>query len=358
MNRTRLLPAVIAALTLLVGGCADNSHLVMNTAPTAPGEPAKVWPEPPSQPRYRYVGELTGEDNFRPDNWANQGNATKFLNWLVGLTGLEAQRRELQRPQGGVVDEEGRIYVTDTGRGAVFVFDKPAGKLEIWDTARGNSRFKSPIGIALGPRNEILVTDSELKSVFRMDKKGNMLGEFGHDILERPTGLVRDPALGRIYVADTTAHDIKVFDDNYALINVIGQRGEGDGEFNFPTFLAFGNGKLYVTDTMNSRIEIFDPDGDFIAKFGKLGLNVGNLVRPKGIALDSAGDIYVIESLYDNMLVFDGKGNSLFALGGSGKGLGEFYLPSGIWIDSQDQVYISDMFNGRIVVLQFLGTQQ
>lgn len=355
MNLIRLL--ALAGLTLLMAGCADN-HLVMNLADTSQNAPPIVWPAPPDEPRYRYVGELTGEDNFRPDNWANRNNATKLFDWLVGLTRFNSQPVTLQRPQSGMVDEEGRIYVTDIGRGAVFVFDKPAGKLEVWEKARGDERFVAPIGITQGARDEILVADSELKSVFRLDKKGNVLGEFGHDILERPTGLARDAKRGRIFVADTHAHDIKVFNDDDQLINVIGERGEGDGEFNFPTHLAFVADKLYVTDTLNSRIQIFDSDGNFIAKFGKLGLNVGNLVRPKGVAVDSESNIYVIESLYDNLLVFDKKGRTLLALGGSGKEIGEFYLPSGVWIDNHDQVYIADMFNGRITVLQFLGTQQ
>jgi DNA-binding beta-propeller fold protein YncE len=357
MNSTRILPIALAGLTLLIAGCADN-HLVMNLADTGQETAPKVWPSPPEEARYSYVGELTGEDNFRPDNWANQSNTTKLFNWLVGLTGLNSQPVVLQRPQSGMVDSEGRIYVTDIGRGAVFVFDKPAGKLEVWDSVRGNARFVSPIGIIQGARDEVWVTDSELKGVFRLDKKGSILGEFGHDILERPTGIARDPQRGRVYVADTQAHDIKVFDDDGKLLNVIGQRGEDDGEFNFPTYLTFADDKLYVTDTMNSRIQILDADGNFIAKFGKLGLNVGNLVRPKGVAVDSVGNIYVIESLYDNMLVFDKKGRTLLAIGGSGQGVGEFYLPSGIWIDNHDQVYIADMYNGRVTVLQFLGSQQ
>jgi DNA-binding beta-propeller fold protein YncE len=357
MNIIRLLPIALVGLTMLLSGCAE-SHLVMNLAENGQGNAPKVWPPPPDEPRYRYVGELTGEDNFRPDNWANQGNATKLFDWLVGLTGFNSQPNELQRPQSGMVDAEGRIYVTDIGRGAVIVFDKPAGKLEVWENARGSSRFMSPVGIAQGPRDEILVADAELKCIIRLDKKGSVLGEFGNDILERPTGLARDEERGRIYVADTYAHDIKVFNDDGKLINVIGQRGEGDGEFNFPTHLTFASDKLYVTDTMNSRVQIFDEDGNFISKFGKLGLNIGNLVRPKGVAVDSASNIYVIESLYDNLLVFDNQGRTLLALGGSGKGIGEFYLPSGVWIDSHDQVYISDMYNGRITVLQFLGTQQ
>lgn len=337
--------------------CADT-HMVMNLSDPSQAGVTKVWPDPPDEPRYSYAGELTGEDNFRPDNWANKGNATKVFEWLVGLTGLNSKPAVLQRPQSGMVDAEGRIYVTDIGRGAVFVFDKPAGKLEVWDSARGNERFVSPIGITQGARGEILVADSELRSVFRLDQKGNLLGEFGHDILERPTGLARDAKRGRVYVSDTRAHDIKVFDDSGKLLNVIGQRGEGDGEFNFPTYLTFVADKLYVTDTLNSRIQTFDTDGNFIGKFGKLGLKVGNLVRPKGVAVDSLGNIYVIESLYDNLLVFDAKGRTLLALGGSGKGIGEFYLPSGVWTDSHDQIYIADMYNGRITVLQFLGTKQ
>jgi DNA-binding beta-propeller fold protein YncE len=357
MNSKRLLSITLLGLTLLMAGCA-KTHLVMNLADTGQGVAPKVWPTPPDEPRYRYVGELTGEDNFRPDNWANPSNATKLFNWLVGLTNSNSQPNVLQRPQCGMVDAEGRIYVTDVSRGAVFVFDKLAGALEVWDTAHGDTRFVNPIGITQGARNEILIADAELRSVFRVDIKGNPVGEFGHDILERPTGLARDAQKGRIYVADSHAHDIKVFNDDGQLISVIGQRGEGDGEFNFPTHLVFVAGKLYVTDTMNSRIQILDADGNFIAKFGKLGLNVGNLVRPKGVAVDSASNIYVIESLYDNLLVFDNKGRTLLALGGSGKEIGEFYLPSGVWIDSHDQIYIADMYNGRITVLQFLGTQQ
>jgi len=347
----------LLGLALFVAGCADN-HLVMNLADTGQGYVPKVWPEPPDIPRYRYVGELTGEENFRPDNWANPGTASKVFDWLVGLTGLNSEPVVLVRPQSGTVDAEGRIYVTDIGRGAVFVFDKPAGQLEVWTMANGITQFKAPIGIAQGANDEILVADADLHSVFRLDKKGKPLGEFGQDILKRPTGLARDGARGRVYVADTHAHDIKVFDDDGKLLKVIGRRGEGDGEFNFPTFLTFAADKLYVTDTLNSRVQIFDAEGKMIEKFGKLGLYVGDLVRPKGVAVDSVGDIYVIESLYDNLLVFNNQGKVLLGLGGSGKGIGEFYQPTGVWADSQDQIYIADMYNGRITVLQFLGAQQ
>lgn len=352
----RHLPIALLGLALLVAGCAETPK-VFRLTNTNQGTP-KVWPIAPEKPRYGYIGELTGEDNFRPENLESRSTATKLFDWLVGLTGSNPDPIVLHRPQSGVVDDQGRIFVTDIGRAAVYVFDKPAGLLDIWDWARTNTRFLAPIGIALGAQGEILVADAELHSVFRLDSKGNPVGEFGRDVLKRPTGLARDAQHGRIYVADTHAHDIKVFNDDGKLLKVIGRRGDGAGEFNYPTHLAFATDKLYVTDTLNSRIQIFDTEGKMITKFGQRGLYVGNLVRPKGVAVDSESNVYVIESLYDNLLVFDKQGRTLLALGGTGKETGHFFLPSGVWTDSHDQIYIADMFNGRITVLQFFGGSQ
>lgn len=352
--RSRLLLALLGlASFLLVAGCTET-HLTLRFIDAGPSA-HKVWPGPPEQPRYRYMGQLTGEENFLPENEETRSAAVKVFEWLVGLIGGDADRVVLQRPQSGAVDEEGRVYVTDVSRRAVYVFDKPAGKLQVWDMARENTRFDTPIGIALGVRGEMLVTDAELQGVFRLNHEGNPVGEFGHDMLKRPTGLARDARRGLIYVADTYAHDIKVFGDDGHLLKVIGRRGEADGEFNFPTYLVFAGERLYVTDSMSSRIQIFDADGKWLAKFGKRGLYVGNLVRPKGVALDREGNIYVTESFYDNLLVFDSQGRPLLALGGTGKAPGQFYLPAGVWTDNQDRIYVADMFNGRIVVLQFLG---
>jgi len=344
------------SLSMLLGGCAQP-HLVMNLEDSNKDATKKVWPSPPDPPRYSYVGELTGEENFQAEHGISANRAIRALKWLVGFDDND-NKDVLQRPQSGVVDEQGRIFVTDGSRPGIYVFDNVAGKLDVWEMAKLGMNFKTPIGIALGRNNEILVADASLHTVFRLDKKGNPIGDFGNDILKWPTGLARDAARGLIYVSDTHAHDIKVYGDDGKLLRVIGKRGEGDGEFNFPTYLTFASDKLYVTDTMNSRIQIFDTDDHMIQKFGKLGLFIGDLVRPKGVAVDSQNNIYVIESLYDNLLVFDDKGRTLLGVGGSGKGIGEFYLPNGVWTDSHDRIYVSDMFNGRITVLQFLGTKQ
>lgn len=342
------------ACLLLLSGCAET-HYVMRLDPNGAADQVKrVWPQPPETPRYAYVGELTGEDNFRDENAQQRGTATKILDWLVGLASGNRDRVVLQRPASGMVDAKGRIYVTDASRHAVYVFDKVAGKLEVWDWARENTPFKSPVGIAAGPNGQILVADAARGQVFRLDAQGNPIDSFGKGILKWPTGLARDGKQGLVFVTDTYAHDVKVFDDRGKLLRVIGRRGTGPGEFNFPTHLSLSDGQLYVADTANARIEVFDEAGKFLRQFGQRGLYVGNLVRPKGVAADGDGHVYVVESMHDYLLVFDQKGRFLLPIGGTGNEPGEFYLPAGAWTDNNGRVYVADMFNGRVVIFQYL----
>jgi DNA-binding beta-propeller fold protein YncE len=53
--------------------------------------------------------------------------------------------------------------------------------------------------------------------------------------------------------------------------------------------------------------------------------------------------------------VFSGRGEFLLPIGGTGLPSGHFYLPAGVWVDAKNRVYVADMFNGRVVLYQFLG---
>ena len=353
-----LLCAVLSVLAALAG-CAGvepvrgQMHYGLDALPPAQ---RPVWPAAPEQPRFVYAGTLTGEPNFRrPDAGSNRWRA--FGRWLVGLDDDAVKPLVLQRPSALIGDEpRGRLYVSDTSRQAVFVFDEKGGELQLWERAAGLLNFVAPSGLALGPDGELWVADAELGFVARLDAQGEPLGVIGRGQLQRPTGLARDAASGWLYVADTYAHQIKVFDAAGALQRVIGQRGEGAGEFNFPTHLAFADGRLYVTDTLNNRVQVFSAAGEPLpGQFGSRGLVLGNLVRPKGVAVDSEGRVYVVESYYDSLLVYSPSGEFLLPISGGGTAIGRFYLPAGVWVDTRDQVFVADMFNGRVLRLQFLG---
>jgi len=349
--------SLVALLCLILSGCASAPAVLKLDLEN---RPEIVWPTAPETPRYQYIGQLTGEENFIKSN-DDISMGRKVFDWLVGIVSGEKVPTVLQRPQAGTVDREGRVYVTDVSRGAVYVFDPQGGQLDVWEMAGEALRFKTPIGVVVVEKpegaREILVVDADLKRVVTLNQQGEPLRHFGSDVLNRPTGLARDPQTGHLYVADTHGHDIKIFSAEGVLLKTlgVGERGEGDGQFNSPTYLAFAAGQLYVTDTLNSRVKVFTAAGEFVYTFGRRGIFVGDLPRPKGLAVDKDGNIYVVESYYDHLLVFNGEGNLLLPIGGSGSGIGEFYLPAGVWTDHRDRVYVADSFNGRVVILQYLG---
>lgn len=352
MNRAVTRSLAVAAIASLAA-CATNPVPMRFEAN---GSEGRVWPAPQTQevPRYRYIGQLTGEANFKPPA-AEPGTFTRALQWIVGLAEREPDPLVLQRPQSGTVDARGRVLVTDVSRAAVFVFDEAGGRLDLWERAGAGQRFVAPIGIVAGRSGEVLVADAELRSVVRLNAEGQPIGDIGSGLLKRPTGLARDAKQGRIFVADTQDHDIKVFDDEGRLLDRWGARGDTEGQLNFPTHLAWAQDRLYVTDAINARVQTFDGFGQPLAAIGRRGLYVGNLVRPKGVATDDEGNVYVVESMHDTLLVFDAQARLLLAIGGTGPDVGRFYLPAGVWVDARNRVYVADMFNGRVVVFQFLG---
>jgi sugar lactone lactonase YvrE len=352
-SRARPARIVAAACALAVAACAAPAPSVLRLD-AGPDRAMRTWPHAPEVPRYRQEGVLIGEVNYDAPGSGGRSGWRSALEWIAGI-GLGDPREELLRPSAGASEGCGRIVVADPGRGGVLAFRNEGG-LDVYEYAYGARRFSSPTGIACGPGRSLYVADSALGAVVELDAEGRTVRRIGEGVLGRPTGLALDRERGELYVADTAAHEIRVFDAAGRAVRRFGRRGEAEGEFNYPTHLWFRGGDLYVADTLNGRVQVF-ARGEALPRLvvGARGLYVGQLVRPKGVATDSAGNIYVIESYHDHLLVYDREGRFLLPIGGLGRGEGQFYLPSGVWTDDRDRVYVADMFNGRVVVFQFLG---
>ena len=348
-------PVAFTLLAMSLAGCATAPTEMYFFPEGRVPEGGLVWPGPPESARLGYAGELIGEDNFRSVDGAQDGAAVRVLRWIAGITGANDRKKQLIRPQSGMVDARGRILVTDAGREAIVVFDEAQARLSVWDEAEPGRGFLSPVGIVADGAGGYLVADADIGYLVRLDGEGSPNGDFGRGILQRPTGLCRDPVAREIFVADSGAHDVKVFDEQGNLLRTLGRRGVAAGEFNGPTHMSFADGRLYVTDTLNARVQILSPNGEPLGEIGRRGLFIGNLVRPKGVVTDRDGHIYVIESYYDHLLVFSDVGELLLPIGGTGKEAGQFFLPAGAWTDDGSRLFVADMFNGRVVVLDYLG---
>lgn len=334
-------------LIILISGCASPAErkFVLDT------DEIILWPNEPDLPRYRYVGTLFGEENYV----ITKERGFNIFDFLTGRSRKEPSKQTLLRPQTGFVDSKGRILVSDTARQAVFVFDKSANNIELWNNFDKDKRFDSPVAIAESVTGDFFISDANLGYVVRVDANGAFKSIIGENLLTRPTGIAYEMATQRLFVVDTKSHKILVFNEDGTLDDTIGRRGEGKLEFNFPTHMAIHGQKLYITDRMNARVQVVTTSGDYVTEMGFRGRNIGNLPHPKGVAVDSDGNVYAVESYFDFLNIFNKDGDLLLSIGGTGNQIGKFFLPAGVWADKNDYIYVADMMNSRVVVLQYLG---
>jgi len=340
--------ALVAACVLatIIPGCYAPSASTSDTEPLHRGDFRAVWPEPPASPRIGYLFSFSSAADLgmRRSGW------NRLLGWL---TGAGKSITAFSRPFGIAVDRDGNICMTDTGTARVWFFDLKKRSFETWDKI-GPYRLVSPVSIARD-NGVFYVADSALGRVLAFRSGKELIGDFSTEI-GQPSGLA--VAAGRLYVADVAKHRIGVFDLEGHFLKAIGHRGDGPGEFNFPTHVAVDSaGRILVTDAMNTRIQIFEPDGSYRGSIGKLGDASGHFGRPKGVAVDRLGNVYVADALFDNFQIFDIEGRFLLNIGESGQGDAEFWMPAGMAAGTDGIILVADSYNHRVQVFEVIGKE-
>ncbi|MDP3297568.1 MAG: 6-bladed beta-propeller [Thermodesulfovibrionia bacterium] len=325
-------------LLLIIAGCAAPTY----KKPT--GE--YIWPPLPEKPRIKWITQWSNRYDFKAPN--------PLLSFFLG----EDVADPMKRPTAVVADSAGNIYVADAENSIIVIFDIEKNTLRFI----GEGILAGPVGLAVdNKRGIIFVADSRIDKVFGLDKNtGDLVMSIGAaKEFQNPSGMVFDEDRDKLYVTDTQNHLIRVFDKDGKALFTIGKRGDGDGEFNFPSYLALDReGRLFIADTLNFRVQVFDQEGRFLKKFGRLGDVSGTFTRPYGIGVDSEGHIYVVDTAFNNFQVFESDGTLLLWVGNAGTKPGEFFLPTGMYIDKQDRLYVADTFNHRVQVFQYLKEQK
>ena len=342
--KTKSILIVLTIVLFLATACAGIKKDVVS-------EPAIkiIWPLPPNEPKIQFVRSIT-----RPDDMGiKKGFFRKIWELVAG-----ASEKQIIKPFGIAVDDSDVLYVTDTALLSVHVYDQEIGGCRVIGEPE-HGRFASPVSVDTDKHGNIFISDSLQNRVYVFSKKGTYLRDIKSPDDEgaflRPTGIAVNRQEGLLYIVDTIGCKINVYSTGGQYKFSFGERGEGDGQFNFPTSVVVAkSGELYVSDTMNFRVQVFDKNGTFISSFGKQGDGTGDLGNPRGIALDSDGNIYVVDTLFEAVQIFDRNGQLLLVFGKPGTREGEFILPSGIAIDSKDNIYISDSYNSRIQIFKYL----
>ncbi|UCC30149.1 MAG: 6-bladed beta-propeller [Phycisphaerales bacterium] len=337
--------ATLVALILPAGACSQKLKPIFEPWP----DPI-VWPVGQRAPRIRYVGQLSSSADLKPPRKAFQA-----------ITDLIAGARKPQKIQG-----PGSVMRTRDGD-ALWIAD-PGGRclhrLDLADRSYlridrvGGSPLLSPVDVSPGPDGSIYVCDSEGVAVYRLSENDGVLieslrlpGEVG-----RPAALSYTHGAREIILVDVSAHNIKVLGLDGSLRRIIGRRGTGPGEFNFPCAVADDGDLIWIVDAGNQRVQGLTRAGEPVVSIGQPGDAPGDLALPKDVAIDSDGHIYVVDRRYENIQIFNRSGTLLLFFGEEGTGPGEFWLPAGIFIDSDDRIWVCDSYNGRVQVFDYLKT--
>lgn len=329
------------------------------TAPQQPkperaDEGDRLWPMPPELPRFAY------ETSLRSTADVLQDDAEQRLR--RNLTGLRRPDDRLLEKPSSVAASDGRIYVADSVRRSIVVFDVPRRRVFQFGL-RTPGTLSKPTAIALDRQRRVYVADATLRKVIVYDALGLHLSTIGGPgQLQRPTGVAVSPDGGRVYVIDradndSEQHRVMAYDGDGALVAEIGRRGRGDGEFNVPVQgTVTADGHLHVLDAGNFRVQSFDAEGRFLRSFGRVGTGLGQFARPRGLACDEEGRLYVTDAAFGNVQVFTDRGELLLSVGRGGRRdlPGRYGLLIGVAVDGTGRIFVVDQLFGKVEVIRRL----
>lgn len=191
----------------------------------------------------------------------------------------------------------------------------------------------------------------------------------------KPNDVAVDQKSGKVYVADTHNHTIRMIYKGQvstiagkALVFGDSEGAGSSARFTRPMGVAVGgDGRIYVADTYNHRIKVISAASPYtVTNFAGSGtkgnMNGGSLAAkfhfPRGVAVDPVGTVYVGDSLSHSIRVIKGgqvetgTGKKSPPLGGFADGAladAKFKYPIGVALNpSAGMIYVADSGNHRI----------
>lgn len=237
----------------------------------------------------------------------------------------------------GVTPVKGKLFVCDTQPKNVSIIDLAKGKMS-YLKPDGRGVLKMPINVAVDKDGTRFVTDTVRGQVLIYDSENRFVGELGKAGEMKPCGLAL--AGERLYVSDLSNHCVRVYStaSREVLFTIPRDANDHKSKLFSPTNLALDEqGRLYVSDSGAFAIRVFDKDGNYLRTFGEVGLKPGRFGLPKGIGVDRENRVYVVDAATAVVQIFDAEGRLLMYFGEpQSSGRAGLYLPAGLAIDYEN----------------------
>jgi streptogramin lyase len=271
----------------------------------------------------------------------------------------------LRNPQ-GMARLTGKLLICDQGYQCLIAVDLESGQSTFWGDPDHAPRC--PVDVAVADDGRVYVADTTRRSILVYDENETFVRELtqGEDTERslRPVALaMRDNVL---FVANVGNRRVDRWDpaSQEWLSPLTKSKGLG---FLAPCGLcSTPAGELLVADSIQGVIHRLSSDGEWLEPIGSPGRMQGELIRPKQICCTDSGRILVADAGRQSVVVFEADGGFLAELNETSNGWRGWTLPTGLFtvgggelssvvrsdgLMPDDWVIVSDPLNERSLTL-------
>ena len=311
---------LLGSLLVLLSGCAP---------PQLQATEAVFFPSAPTPPRIQFLLGIGDSQDV-------EGQEVDLTLFSMNAAAQTDEFKGFSKPY-GISVRGTRLYVTDTIASKVAVIDLRQKTFAWLKGNFGPGKLMKPINLTVDMAGYLYVADTTRKQVIVYDQQGNFVQVYGDGYEMKPVDVAVDER--RVYILDITRHKILVFNkSNGDLIEGFGHDSANPVErLSLPTNMSLtAQGLFYVANAGTGSIVKLDRDGNALGALGKMGDGFGEFARPRGVATDSKKRLYIVDAAHQNVQLFNDKDRLLMYFGSPGLPRGSLNIPAGIAVTDQD----------------------
>lgn len=310
---------------------------------------------------------------------------------------LSTETGKLKNPEDMFIDDEGKIYVADTGNNRIVVYGADY-KFLFEISSDGTyvdgdlSALKDPTGVYVDPDDgAIIVADSGNGRIVEFTKYGNLRYSYSKpesDLLSKdfsyqPEKITKD-SRGFMYVTNKgDSNGIMQLSSNGEFISYYGtnkvnlsfweslakllwSREDRKGSvvtlpYTFTNIYSSADGYMYATTTTETPPQVRKINiGGSDVLYGAYDFRDNSIMSSFStinqifcdVTVDKYNNMLIVDRQYGRIYEYDERGNNLFAFGTKGNGYGQLSYPVSIETDGNGRVYVLNKTTGNITVFK------